>query len=317
MKRILLATICAIVITSTAALADEASRKEAVLKLLEVTNTRATIDQLRNSVEAMMKKQFEGQLADLPSEQREALESVQKKEMRWISETISWSQMKDMYVDIYTRVFTKDEIAGLLQFYQSSIGQKLLTKMPELIQTTMQISQEYVKKRLPESEERLKRAMTDLEAKYKRVPSKKGLPESVGQDTSKQKLPATKDAKWNTLVGTWFGTLEMRGGGRYMWIGENKNDGTYKIRFQTIDGSGNRKEQTEIGEWGVSGDVQFTILKTVIKGGKTITVNPTKSSFRDAYRILELNNEVFVYKSLDTGDRFSAKRVASEFSFPD
>jgi uncharacterized protein len=166
MKRILFVTICIIALTSTALSADEASRKEAVLKLLEVTNTRNMLDQVTKSVEGMMKQQVETVSADLSPEGREVLEGVRKESMKWWSENFSWDQMKDMYTNMYTQVFTEDEINELVQFYQSPLGQKILKKMPELTQAIMQTNQAVVQKKMPAFRDRIEKTMADIEARY-------------------------------------------------------------------------------------------------------------------------------------------------------
>ncbi len=130
-------------------------------------------------------------------------------------------------------------------------------------------------------------------------------------------LPATREAKWPLLVGKWFGNMNVAGGGKYMWIAERKNDGSYKIQFRTVDPSGKKEEQTEVGEWGVSGNIYFTIYKAHLKGGKAIPADPTNPGNRDAYRILKLTNEVFEYEHLDEGVRFTVKKVAQDFVFPE
>jgi hypothetical protein len=42
-----------------------------------------------------------------------------------------------MYVRIYQKSFTQGEIDGLIAFYKTSTGQALLTKMPVVMQNTM------------------------------------------------------------------------------------------------------------------------------------------------------------------------------------
>ncbi len=167
MKRLLIAAICVLAFTSGPAFADEASKRKAVLDLLEVTNVRGLLDQTTKNIETRMRQQFEAASAGFPPEGREEMKAVQKDFMRWVSEVMSWEQMRDMYVDIYAQVFTEDEINEILQFYRTPLGQKMISKMPEVVQKSMQKSQSYVQKIMPELVEKLKKALEDLKAKYK------------------------------------------------------------------------------------------------------------------------------------------------------
>ncbi len=173
MKRTLLAVICILTFTSTVALADQASEKQAVLKMLEITNARNMADQVMKSMEAMMDSQFQEAAVQLSPEGRKELDAVREDSVNWLRDNLSWDQMKDMYVDIYTQVFTEDEINQLVQFYQSPLGRTMLEKMPELLRLTLEKSQALVQKRMPVFQKKLQKTLSDLEAKYKCNPSQK------------------------------------------------------------------------------------------------------------------------------------------------
>jgi hypothetical protein len=165
MKKALIAALLICAFVTPAASADEASHKEAALKLLEVTDAKNMMEQMLASIEGMMEQQFKA--IGLPPEGQEASEAVQKEMMHWFSEFFSWEQMQGMYVDIYTEVFTEDEIKEMTLFYESPLGQKMLAKMPELMQLSMEKSQAAVLKKLPELQERLHKAMIELKEKYR------------------------------------------------------------------------------------------------------------------------------------------------------
>lgn len=127
--------------------------------------------------------------------------------------------------------------------------------------------------------------------------------------------PARED-QWNALVGTWFGSSESADG-KHMWISEKKYDGTYKTRFRTIYPSGKTRDKVEVGKWGVSGNVYFTIYEADIIEGRAIPADITDPRNRDAYRILKLTDDVFEYEHLDSGVRYTAKKVPADLVFPD
>ena len=119
------------------------------------------------------------------------------------------------------------------------------------------------------------------------------------------------------MVGTWFGNQPNKNGGRYMWIDHRYNDGTYKVNFRITDASGKRQEKTEIGEWGVAGDIVFSIYKGDLHGDKVVHVGPTDPYTRDVYRILKLTDELYEYELIDSDLKFTARRVSADFNFPE
>ncbi len=166
MKKVYLAAICLVLLASTVTSADEGSERKAVLKLLEITNARSMTDQLMKSIETMMTREFETAASDLTPEGREALTEVRKDSLKWIFDNLSWDQMRDMYIDIYTQVFTEDEINEIVQFYQSPLGRKMLKKMPELMRLTLEKSQVRIQKKMPLFQKKLQKTLSELEAKY-------------------------------------------------------------------------------------------------------------------------------------------------------
>jgi hypothetical protein len=319
MKKMLLVVMCIVMFTSATALADDASKKEAILRLLEVTNARNVLDQITKTGEDMMKRQAETLAVELPPEGREALKVCRKEIAKWSSENLSWDRMKNMYADIYAQVFTEDEINELVRYHQSPLGQKMQTKMPELIRAVMQKIQAIQQKAWPEFQNRLMKTAAEFGAKNKKtaLPAQGEPPKISGQDVNGEKLPLSREGKWGLLIGTWFGSQDTRGGEKYMWISEKKNDGTERTSFRTTDRTGKKIDKVEVGEWGVSGDVFFTIYKADLEGDKIKPANVTDPTNRDAYKILKLTDEVFEYEGLDSANRYAAKKVAAGFTFPE
>jgi len=118
------------------------------------------------------------------------------------------------------------------------------------------------------------------------------------------------------MVGKWFGDSPTKDGGRKMYILERFLDGTMKIRFRLIDANGSVEEQTELAQWGVSGNVYFTITHGILDGEDFHPFDPRQPYFNDAYEILELTEEVLQYRHAATGNEYKIKRVADNFDFP-
>lgn len=118
------------------------------------------------------------------------------------------------------------------------------------------------------------------------------------------------------LIGTWFGDAKTKDGGRRLQITERAPDGTYKVMFRIMEPSGRIWEQSEVGFWGASGGIYFTITRGWLDGQDFSAANPTDASLNDAYQILELTNARFRYRALPSGNTYSLSRVADSFEFP-
>jgi hypothetical protein len=50
----------------------------------------------------------------------------------------SWETIKPTFIQIYSEVFTEEELQGMIDFFKSPIGQKWIAKQPQLQAATMQ-----------------------------------------------------------------------------------------------------------------------------------------------------------------------------------
>lgn len=123
---------------ATASPAQDASDAQ-VDKLLEVMRARQTLDAVLPQVEASQRQMVEQMSATKPltPEQRAQLDRLLRKSMAGIRQAMAWEKMGPLYRDIYRRTFTAEDMDAMIGFYGSPAGQKLLDKMPQLMQNTM------------------------------------------------------------------------------------------------------------------------------------------------------------------------------------
>ena len=121
---------------------------------------------------------------------------------------------------------------------------------------------------------------------------------------------------WGLMIGKWYGSQPTKEGGARSHIVERFPNGTYRITFRLYDPQGGYREQREVGHWGVSGPIYFTILRGWLEGDKMAPADPGDPYYQDAYKIITLNDEVFEYEHAASGNRFSIRRVPQDFEFP-
>ena len=84
--------------------------------------------------------------------------------MKVTMEKFSWANMKELFVDIYAEVFTKEELDDIIAFYESPQGQKFVAKQPELTRLTMQKMQAVMAELVPEIQKETLKLVEQLKA---------------------------------------------------------------------------------------------------------------------------------------------------------
>lgn len=121
---------------------------------------------------------------------------------------------------------------------------------------------------------------------------------------------------WNALTGKWHGNSLLKSGLKREWIIDRKNNGQYSIEFYTTNKDGSIDKQTENGEWGVSGNIYFTIFKSFLIDGIRDSTDLSDPYNRDTYKILKLSDKIFEYKHLRTGEKFKVNKIDSKSQTP-
>ena len=62
---------------------------------------------------------------------------------------LSWDIVKADFIKVYSEAFTEEEIKGLINFYKTPLGQKLVEKQPEIAQKISKLIMERSRKYMP------------------------------------------------------------------------------------------------------------------------------------------------------------------------
>ena len=127
--------------------AGDASHRAAVQRLMEVTRVREMTEGNIDSVLA-------GQLRQMP--QLAAHAGLLREFYR---EQMAWKVLEPEYTRVYLEVFTEPEVRELIAFYQTPLGQKMLTKMPLLMAKSNELAARRVQAAMPQLMQRLMEAM--------------------------------------------------------------------------------------------------------------------------------------------------------------
>lgn len=118
----------------------------------------------------------------------------------------------------------------------------------------------------------------------------------------------SRDFSRERLVGSWKGSHEQEGG-TLEETAVFSADGSFKFFFVFKNASGEIEwEQTSMGLWGVSGDIHFTIELKHVVDGKLMDIDTTHQGAYHAYKMIDLSDSVFVYRSLETDTLYRLRR---------
>jgi len=110
-----------------------------VNRLLAASRAQSLLDGMLPQLEAMQRQQFEqiAQRRPLDAGQIEQLKRMEQRTNATIRKALSWQELRPMYVDLYKKSFSKEDVLAMAEFYESAAGQSLLDKTPVLMQNVM------------------------------------------------------------------------------------------------------------------------------------------------------------------------------------
>ena len=120
--------------------ADDVSHRAAAVQLVEVMH----LDKLTNdAIDVMMNAQLES---------NSDLRPYQDLMRAYLAKYMSWDAMRDKYLDIYVEAYTEPELKGLVEFYKTPLGQKLLASLPQVMQRAADVGRTAVSAHMDELE---------------------------------------------------------------------------------------------------------------------------------------------------------------------
>ena len=147
--RIFIAALLLISIWALPALAQEGQSPAddaRIDRLLEVTRARemldATLPQIEASQQQMLAQMTAGRELDAAQQQR--IDALLASSSSAVRKALSWENLAPVYRDIYRQTFTGEDIDAIIAFYESPAGQRMLEKMPALMQNTMTAMQRLI-----------------------------------------------------------------------------------------------------------------------------------------------------------------------------
>ncbi len=172
-KRILMAValLCSVGLCTILA-ADNPPSEASIKQLLEVGQAHKLVDTMTVQMDGYMKQimQQATQGQHITPEIQKGIDKREAEMMSMLKEVLDWNKLEPMYVRVYQKSFTQGEVDGLVAFYKTPIGQALLTKMPAVMQNTLNEMQQMMQPMM----QRMQRMQQDVVAEIQAQKKKSG-----------------------------------------------------------------------------------------------------------------------------------------------
>ena len=138
MKKITIILTLLLIITSAYSSSSYQLKKQTALKMLNVMNKNQILDR---HIDNMIKME----VATNP-----LLSMKQKEVTKFFKKYASFSKLKPQLAGIYTRELTIKEMQQFTAFFDTTVGQKMILKMPRLIGLSSNLAQKKIQDKYPE-----------------------------------------------------------------------------------------------------------------------------------------------------------------------
>ncbi|MFT6249098.1 MAG: hypothetical protein ACJAZQ_002310 [Cognaticolwellia sp.] len=112
------------------------------------------------------------------------------------------------------------------------------------------------------------------------------------------------------LFGRWYRKDIDEQGQQVVEYAELSANGSFEFTFVSTEQETNITEQViELGDWGVVGNVHFTITKSELIDQQLYAADLNDSNNYQAYKVLQLNHLIFEYQHIETEEIFMMRKV--------
>ncbi|MEA3207224.1 MAG: uncharacterized protein QOE70_281 [Chthoniobacter sp.] len=166
MKTQLTSVLVCLLFALAPARAETKASQATIDELLKLMNMDQTMGVMMKQIDAVMsqtmQKALEGK--NLPPEAIEKSKQMTAKMMVSFKEELSPEKMREMFVSIYSDVFTEEEVRSIIDFYKTPAGQALISKQPLVMQKSMAFMQQRMAAVIPRIQAAAEEAAKELES---------------------------------------------------------------------------------------------------------------------------------------------------------
>src|ERR1041384_3240668 len=113
--------------------------ESSIKQLLDVAQAHKLVDSVLAQMDSLLQQTIaratKGQ--PVPDKVQKDIDQRRSEVIAMMKDLLDWKKLEPMYVRIYQKTFTQQEIDGMIAFYKTPAGQAVITKMPTTMQNTI------------------------------------------------------------------------------------------------------------------------------------------------------------------------------------
>lgn len=108
-------------------------------RLLKASRAESLLAGMVPQMEAVQQQEFDKHFAGqtMTEEQKAEVARIEAKTQEIVRKALSWEQMRPVYLDVYKKTYTREDVRAITKFYESAAGQRMLDKNPALMQNIL------------------------------------------------------------------------------------------------------------------------------------------------------------------------------------
>ncbi len=149
--------------------ADNVPTEASIRELLEITNVQKLLEQMIPQLDNMMQKTMAEALKGqtIPPDAQQMVDRSRADALATMKEELAWSKLEPMYIRIYQKSLTQEEVTGIIGLYKTPAGQAMINKMPLVIQNTMSEMQQMMAPMIQRMQQSQQKLAAEILAKSK------------------------------------------------------------------------------------------------------------------------------------------------------
>jgi uncharacterized protein len=149
-----------------------APTEASIKQLLEVAQTHKLVDSVMTQVDNLLQQTIaqatKGQT--IPDKVQKDIDQRRSELLAFMKDLLDWKKLEPMYVRIYQKTFSQQEVDGMIAFYKTPAGQAVISKMPAAMQNSIDEMQQMMGPVM----QRLQQMQHDVAAEMKTETKNKG-----------------------------------------------------------------------------------------------------------------------------------------------
>ncbi len=148
--------------------ADEASKRAKIGEMFTIMRIDQGIAQLVNQQSVQIQRALSAMAAQgkFSAAQQKDTDVFGQKVLGIVKDGINWAKVKPQFVDIYAATYTEQDIDGMLAFYRSPVGQKMLQSQATLSAKSQAVAQQQMQELQPKLRDAFDQFKKEMQVKY-------------------------------------------------------------------------------------------------------------------------------------------------------